>query len=66
MNSLQLRVVAERVFEIACNYPPETYRRSSKVPSDERRLRQIEEELKEFQREIRLWMSTHGDYGYDG
>lgn len=45
MNKLELRELAERVFALACNYPANTYGRPMSVPSDERRLRDIEEEL---------------------
>lgn len=47
LNRLELRDLAERLFTIACNYPPFEHSRSYKVPQDERRLRDMEEILME-------------------
>lgn len=52
MSKLELRDLAEQLFTIACNYPPHKYERSYKVPSDRRRLEDMEEVLEKAFEEL--------------
>lgn len=57
MNKIETRMTAERIFKLAKGYPPNGY--PIKTPDDARKLDQIEEELKEFQRMVGLWVSNN-------